>query len=413
MRRPNDSDSRRSLLKTGRLSDLTLIIPELCRDSAAGADFRIHSSIVASRCPMIWESLNASGRWIKSAENSKHATWTIALPHAVAMDGPWQKDDVALFLEHVYLEASNDTWEAYWSGLPDITADLMLRCWLRQHRLAHFFGYPEMVEAIEFYIGSIMLDRWAKQEHNRQRLNPYIAFLLEACLAVVNERNTLFLRILAWALSILPSLETLTMDKTAVREHWRQFALNQLHIGETDMAGLSHDAACFVICSKCLQNPLIVPDKLSTTAAGDDNTCCSSLTESGNGSFPPLPIKKRGRSRMTTTTTTKEERSIPFALSGSADHLYPTTLVYMNMTPFSKSQTIPVTYEYLDAHHGLLYQQLEFKSNDYFPSISLSFSNNGVSAPRLHYGRCMQCQKTQPVHAIFTRQVADSTIHAA
>jgi hypothetical protein len=389
------------LLQTGRLSDLTLIIREPGEDSppATGVEFRVHRAIMASRCRVIWQSLNVSGDFAVSTAISKDARWTLVLPGTFTVDGPWQKkNDIDLFLEHVYLEASSDTWEAYWSGLPDINDDFMLRCWLRQHRLAHFFGYQEMVEAIEFYIGSIMLDRWAKQDNKKQRLHAYISFLLEACLEVSNERNTLFLRVLAWALSILPSLEPLHHDKAAVLAHWRAFALHRLHVSETTMAGLAHDSTCFVICSKCLENPLIVPD---VSGAGDD-TCCITLAESP-------PKRKRVRSSM----GTRKEPGIPFALSGSADQSYPTTLVYMNMTPFTKSQTIPVTYEYLDAHHGLMHQQLAFKSNDYFPSVTLCFDANGVAAPHLHHGRCMQCQKTQPVHAIFTRQVADSTIHAA
>jgi hypothetical protein len=355
--------------------------------------------------------LNVSGDMKTNVTISKHARWNLELPAPVAIDGPWQEKDVALFLEHVYLEASNDTWESYWSGLPDIVDDIMLRCWLRQHRLASFFSYTEMAEAIEFYLGSVLLDRLAKQQQqqlintiHKQRLSQYITFLLQACLEVIHERATLFLRTLAWALSILPSLESHRDNKAAVINHWRAFALEHLHVNDTTMAGLAYDSTCFVICPKCLENPLIVPDKPPPLVhAGDDTCCLSLLTDAAR-------IKHGGSLEKKETTNGAITR---FALSGSANQAYPTTLVYMNMTPFTKSQTIPVTYEYLDAHHGLMHQQLTFKSNDYFPAVTLSFGDNGITAPRLHHGRCMHCQKTQPVHAIFARQVADSTIHAA
>lgn len=412
--RPNDNEARISLLKSGLLSDLTLIIPEL----GETARFRIHSSIVASRCRYFWRMLGASGLW--KQQQGTPGLCECRLPSSLpdSMDGPWQSHDITLFLQHVYL--SEEAWSPYWESLPDILDDIMLRCWLRQHRLASFFDYTEMVAAIEYYLGSLLLDRWAKSHANdlgveideNTWISQYVHFLLKASLVYPDERDTLFLRVMAWSLSILPSFGRTNTEKTKARKYWRKLAKETFHVSSRSLAGLAGDSASFIVCSKCLEKPFIaqenIPESPNVARKEEDDDedvlvqkkkkkkTSPTLVESGG--FPPSAVT-----------------AAPFALAGTSKHMYPSTLLYMHTTPVTKSQRVSVAYEYLDAQHGLLHQRLNFKSNEFFPTLSLSFADNGVPTPHLHHGRCMSCHECHPVHAVFTRQVLgdDSGVDSA
>jgi len=199
------------------------------------------ASILRDTCRYFCAAL--SDRW-SAAHDAVATRFTLPIAH---YDGP--AEELQHFFTHWVAAYAAGAQEAAWAcEMPRRQQQFDMARWFRWHHLASALCFDAFVADIEHLLGAVWPD-WLMTQRSFDMADAYVRALLTACAAHPDVCNALFLTVVAWASTVLASMDGYAVYER--RAQLRHFLEHNLQVDTCALTILDKDTMVGVMCRAC------------------------------------------------------------------------------------------------------------------------------------------------------------------